>query len=538
MILLAGYLDVLSRALVFIGLALSVGGLVFRYLVLRPTVESSELGETAQRRTVTLIVCGAFLVAGAQALSLFSAVASLSEAAGYWPFAAFFSTGFAVAGVIRVGFGLGFAVAALRLRNRIASRSAWAVTSAFAAAVMVSGAWLTHGASRLDYAYSLMAVTVIHELAAVTWIGGLVHLTVQWRVFSGSPASLQLWPRLLGRFSPMALCGVGLLVATGGYLYWRYIDTLRGLIGTAYGTMLVTKIALMASAVLLGGISNLTIRYWKLTGERGELVRRLPAFAEVEAMIGVIILMAAAALTGQPPSVDVPNQQATPAEVMNVFAAKDPQLTPPPHDKMLAGANSSLDPYALPSRISRIQSDFNHNISGILVILVGVAAFLSKSTKLRAARHWPLLFLLLALFLIVIGEPNGWPLGPEPFWKTLIAPDVLQHRLATLLVIVLALVQWRVQVGALGRTRWRYLFPLLCIFGGTLLLTHSHSVFAIKRTFLIEASHNAIGILAVLMGSGAWLEARLPGREGRIGGIVWPICLTLIGVVLLFYRET
>jgi putative copper resistance protein D len=81
-------------------------------------------------------------------------------------------------------------------------------------------------------------------------------------------------------------------------------------------------------------------------------------------------------------------------------------------------------------------------------------------------------------------------------------------------------------------------FPLLCGIGGALLLTHTHSIFAIKRTFLIEASHNAIGIFAVLLGASGWLELRLPGREGRVAGLIWPIFLTLVGVVLLFYQET
>jgi len=70
-----------------------------------------------------------------------------------------------------------------------------------------------------------------------------------------------------------------------------------------------------------------------------------------------------------------------------------------------------------------------------------------------------------------------------------------------------------------------------------LLLTHSHTVFALKWAFLIEVSHNAIGVLAVMMGAWGWLEQRLDGRERRIAGLAWPVCFTLVGVVLLFYRE-
>jgi len=205
--------------------------------------------------------------------------------------------------------------------------------------------------------------------------------------------------------------------------------------------------------------------------------------------------------------------------------------------EMLASAPSSLDPYALPTALQKIQSDYNHNISGIFIILIGFGAMISQISAVRWTRHWPLLFLPFALFLLCVAEPTGWPLGKEEFWETLAAPDVLQHRFSTLLVIGLGIFEWRVRSGNLAQTRWRYAFPLLCGVGGALLLTHSHSVFAIKSAFLIEVSHNAIGVLALFMGGGRWLELKLEGRERHIAAIFWPICLILVGMVLLFYRE-
>lgn len=530
MILLAGFLDVLFRAFVFIGLALSIGGIVFHYLVLKPAA----VDDAAQRRTASLIAVGAFAVALFQAAAVIVTAAAL----GRWSLAEFVTTHFARAGIVHAAFGLLLCCMAIYLRRRVGSAAAWSLAGSAAAMVLASGAWLVHGASRLDNTSALMAVTVIHQLAAAAWIGGLLHLAAQWRILIYSPDRREVWPRMLARFSPMALGSVVVLVAAGMYLYQQYIYSIRGLVGTAYGTMLLTKIALMCVLLLLGGINNLTIRHWKLTGDKKELLRRVPAFAEVEAMVGIVVLMAAAALTGQPPAIDVPGQQAAPAEVTGVFAPKMPRLTPPPYKEMLANAQSSLNPYAQPRMLDKIQSDFNHNIAGILVILIGLGALLHQCLRKRWTRHWPLLFLPLALFLLIIGEPTGWPLGTEPFWKTLVSPEVLQHRLATMIVTVLGLMEWRVQAGSLSATRWRYGFPLLCFVGGALLLTHTHSVFAIKRVFLIEATHNAIGVLAVMLGAAGWMEMRLPGREGRIAGIIWPICLTLVGVVLLFYRET
>lgn len=534
MILLSGFLDVLFRAFIFIGLALSIGGIAFYYVVLRPNDAKPEM----LRRAALIMAIGAFTIAASQVLTLITALASLASQSNIWPVGVFLRTGFVHSGLIHAGFAFALGFAALSIRRQPLSSWLWAVAALLGGLVLTAGAWLTHGASRLDNSAALMSVTVIHQLFAAVWIGGLVHLTAQWRLLQRESFGESFWPSIAARFSPLALTSVVILVAAGMYLSWEYVRSINGLVGTSYGTMLLTKIALMLVLLLLGGINNLTIRHWKLTGDSTQLQRRTPVFAEVEAGIGLIVLMTAAALTGQPPAVDLPSQQATPAEVLHAFAVKTPQLAPPPHAEMLATANSSTDIYALPGRISKIQSDFNHNWAGICVIIVGLGALLNRWTRWRWTRHWPLLFLLLAAFLLVIGEPNGWPLGPEPFWKTLIAPDVMQHRLATLLVVILGLGEWKVESRPMCPTRWRYVLPLLFGLGGALLLTHSHTVFAIKWAFLIEVSHNAIAVLAVLAAAGAWLELRLPGREGRIGSVLWPVFLTLVGVVLLFYRET
>jgi putative copper resistance protein D len=185
-----------------------------------------------------------------------------------------------------------------------------------------------------------------------------------------------------------------------------------------------------------------------------------------------------------------------------------------------------------------VQSNFNHNVCGLFVILIGLSALAHQLTGARVLRHWPLLFLPFGLLILVIAEPTVWPLGPESFWKTLISPEALVHRFGAALVVALGLFQWRVRTSASAMSRWRFAFPVLCFVGGAMLLSHSHTVFAVKWAFLIEVSHNAIGILAVLTGAASWLELRLEGPERRLAGIVWPICLTLVGVVLFLYRET
>jgi putative copper resistance protein D len=538
MVLLSGFLEVLFKAFILFGLTLSVGGLVFAIFILRPLEKTANIDREADRRVFLTCAVGALLLAVSQCFALVIEPWSLADELGRWPIAAFLKTTFAKSGIIRAALGLCFAWFALRLAKRPESRALWSAGAIAAILLLAVGAWQTHAVSRLHNSAQLMALTVLHQLGAAIWVGGVINLAILWRFFRHLPDDNDSWPTLLGRFSPLAITATGLLASTGLYLAFNYIDDWDGLVGTAYGAIVVTKVALLASAICLGGMNFLNIRRWKRSEDRRGVMLKVPAFVEAEAGIGSIILLAAAALTSQPPALDVVAGRATPSEVLEVFAPKMPQLVPPPYREMLRHAASSFDLFSISGSLDRLQSNFNHNMAGLFVILAGIFALLYNSGKARWARHWPLLFLPLGIFLFLLAEPNGWPFGYEGFWDTLISPQVLQHRMATLLVFALALFEWRVQTAGSERIRGRFAFPVLCLAGGALLLTHCHSPFVSVWAYLIEVSHNAIGVLAVLMAAGRWLELRLPEDSRRFPAFLWPVCMILIGYVLIFYRET
>jgi putative copper resistance protein D len=327
------------------------------------------------------------------------------------------------------------------------------------------------------------------------------------------------------------------LIAAGVYLYSMYIETFAGLVGTAYGTMLLTKVTLMCVALILGGMNFLVIRKWKQTGKKEALFTCVPVLIEAEAGIGIAILMAAAALTGQPPSIDTVAQRASWREVLHSFVPKVPQLTPASISALNANRGGVSDLFSIDTPLDKIQSNFNHNISGIFVILIGLGVCLHRMASIRVARHWPLVFIPFWVFLLVFAQPTGWPLGNKGFWEGLFIADILQHRIGTALVVVLGIVEWRVQNIATVNEKWKYAFPLLCYVGGILLLSHSHSTLPTKAAYLIEVSHNAIGILAVLMGTARWLELRMPDSLKKAPSYLWPTCMILVGVVLLVYQE-
>ncbi|HTO48532.1 MAG TPA: hypothetical protein VML91_12915, partial [Burkholderiales bacterium] len=154
---------------------------------------------------------------------------------------------------------------------------------------------------------------------------------------------------------------------------------------------------------------------------------------------------------------------------------------------------------------------------------------------------WPAGFVGLAIFLFFRSDAESWPLGPIGFWQsTLGNGEVLQHRLATLLAFALGIVEMRARTTGTGE-RLPYVFPVLCALGGVLLVTHAHVPFEIKTDYLIQSTHLVMGLLAVVMATGRWLELRL-GHAGattqsRAAGLVAVGAMLMIGAVLLFYRE-
>ena len=95
-----------------------------------------------------------------------------------------------------------------------------------------------------------------------------------------------------------------------------------------------------------------------------------------------------------------------------------------------------------------------------------------------------------------------------------------------------------VRTGQLTAPGYALVFPLLCAVGGGMLLTHSHASLNLKAEYLIEVTHAPLGVLALATGWGRWLELRLPGEQNHFPGRLWAAGLTMIGVLLLLYRES
>ena len=528
MTLLAGFLDVLLRGAGLLALCASVGGVAYALVVLRAATAASAPPAAALRGLLGLVGLAALVLALSRAVVLFILHPwVLADAGGRWPVADFLATEFGRASLVGIALALGLAAVAAWQCSRPADGRGWLGAALLALLVLANSAWLAHAVSRLEGRGPLMAATVFHQAGAVLWIGGLMHLARSWRAPLAAEA--------LGRFTILAMAGVGLVLAPGLVLALGYVGDPGALVGTGYGVMVLTKVALMASALVLGGLNYLLVRRGIAERAAGARVRPL---VEAEVGIGITILFAAASLTSLPPAVDVVADRATPAEVAARFEPKLPRLTSPPVQQLLAAAAPIDDTLSKRQPEEYAWSEYNHHMAGVFVFAMGVFAVLERTGRAHWARHWPLLLLGLAAFMFVRNDPRAWPLGPAGFWESMALPDVLQHRLVVLLVVGFGLFEWLVRIGVLARPGWRLVFPILCAMGGGLLLTHSHAMFNLKSEFLAEVSHAPMGILGVFMGWGRWLELRLPAADRAVPGWIWSMALLSVGAILLVYRET
>jgi putative copper resistance protein D len=555
---MAGFVDVLLRGAMLAGAAAALGGVVFVWMVLHAGPGTKPDART--RRALRLVALGAGLVAAAQLAVTSLALGTLVLDLGTGVAAPFARTTFARASVSRVVVALVTARLALRLGARPGGRASWGALAAAATVLVTSSAAISHAAARLDHRVPLIALDAVHQLGVAAWVGALMHLVVARGAGADTPRAISrhgaarlcraaergghegcvspppghssgLDREQLARVSSLALASVAAVIASGVALAAAYLGDVSALIGTAYGVMVLTKVTLLVAILVFGFLSFRRVR--AMAARAADV--RLTRFVEVETGLAVTVLFAAASLTSLPPAVDVREDRATPREVAARFSAIPPRLASPDIDDLLRQTNPLGGGPPVRLRIEREWSEFNHHWAGVFVLAMGLAAFAHRA-GLRMARHWPLLLVGLAALLAVRTDPEVWPLGPIGFFESLAQPEIVQHRAFMALVIVFGIFEWAVRTERLAPRPWAYVFPVACAIGGGLLLTHSHAVFTLKESFLIEVTHAPIGVLGAFAGWARWLELRLPDA-GAWPGRVWAACLAAAGIVLIVYSE-
>lgn len=148
----------------------------------------------------------------------------------------------------------------------------------------------------------LVAADVLHLVAGAVWLGGLVGLVLSLRALAGREV---LAAQALARFSTIA-SGVLLGVAvTGTFLGWRILGSWSGLVGTAYGWLLLGKVAIALVVASLGGWNH-----WRTLpaveaavgfGDRERAAVAVTRAVRVEAVLLVVLIGVTGVLVNQSP---------------------------------------------------------------------------------------------------------------------------------------------------------------------------------------------------------------------------------------------
>jgi copper transport protein len=151
---------------------------------------------------------------------------------------------------------------------------------------------------------SLLADT-LHLAAMATWVGGLVILVAA-VLPRRDPEELDV---VLPVFSKVAFTAVVVMAATGTYAAWRGVGSLRALVHTEYGVLVLAKILLFIGLLAVGNLSRRVVQRklvvaYAMTDDvidepdlRAERLRRSVL---VEIVLAVVVLAATAMLVGQP----------------------------------------------------------------------------------------------------------------------------------------------------------------------------------------------------------------------------------------------
>jgi putative copper resistance protein D len=414
-----------------------------------------------------------------------------------------------------------------------------------------AGVATSHAAARVEDRGLLVAITALHHAGAAIWIGGLpCFLSAMRRLPAGRMRS-----QVGARYSALSTISVVAIAFSGIGMLIHYVGSIDALYGTAYGMMLATKTTLFFGLLALGYGNFRMVR--ALAADPAGSILRLRRFAEVELGVGITIFFVAASMTSLPPAIDLTQDRVSLTEIAERLVPKWPTLTSPDRESLAfyeerkalqdepAGPKpATLQAYVpgagvpLPRNAQDIAwSEYNHHWAGLIVLTMGILVLLEKSGKAPWARHWPLLLIVLAGFLFLRSEAEGWPTGSLTLAESLRDPEFIQHKAFMVLMTSFAVFEWGVR-NQVVRNGWaKYVFPLLCALGGMMLLTHSHSIANVKELLLIEMTHMPLAVFAIWSGWTRWLELRLDGRAQVVAGWLWPTFFCLTAVTLLLYRE-
>lgn len=304
------------RAIHFAATAMTSGVIAFLTLVAGPAYRSTgeNLSASGFRRCIVRIAAAglAVMVASGAAWVVLEAakmsgrpLAAVTDEDILWTVLT--RTTFGVAASIRLGLAVLLAACLAFLGSR--RWAAWAAP-VLAAALVGALAWTGHAAATEQLAGYIHSVAdVLHLVAAGTWFGSLIALTIL--LATARRRAGRTWHDIARtatlRFSTLGIVSVATLLGSGIVNTWVLAGTLPSLLGTGYGRLLLVKIVLFGAMVSIAAVNRLRLTprlSCPLPGEsHADVSLRLIRNSLIEVGLGLIIFVIVGALGTLQPGV-------------------------------------------------------------------------------------------------------------------------------------------------------------------------------------------------------------------------------------------
>lgn len=188
-------------------------------------------------------------------------------------------------------------------------------------------------------------------------------------------------------------------------------------------------------------------------------------------------------------------------------------------------------------------SEFNHHLTGMLVLIIG----LSELRQALTIAFWawtrfllPGALLASGSFLLIWSDHNAWPVGSLSFIQTFFGsdPEIFQHKSYGLLSVTVGVTELLRRLGQIRHAAWVAPLPLFAVIGGLMLFAHSHGEHPLAHKIAID--HAIMGAMAVTAGSSKllsdWFRSPSPAGSSK-WELPWAVLILLIGIQLLMYSE-
>lgn len=198
----------------------------------------------------------------------------------------------------------------LGVQRRTRKRTAGWIGLLASAAFIASLAWAGHGAATEDVPFDALHLPadILHLLAAGAWLGALLPLVMMLAQTrrDNSPQAVGVARAATLRFSVLGLSSVGTLLVTGVVNTWFLSGSVPALLGTAYGQLLLVKIALFAAMIAAAGVNQRRLLPCLADVASDNALRlrtcgQLWRNASIEASLGVLVLAVVAVIGILPP---------------------------------------------------------------------------------------------------------------------------------------------------------------------------------------------------------------------------------------------